>query len=1138
MAVRRTVAFATQTLTITVPKNRRPKFDLHLRIIDLNNVPLVSGTSFIKWHLSHSTAAEHRGRTDSCQVKDHKVAYNYDITLPVRLTVDKNGMLQECYVELEVVQEYGRGSGRGERITLGTVKLNLAEYVEQSEMATIAGEEPGVTRRYLMQDSKINSTLKVGIYMKQTEGDKNFVAPALKTAQVFSGIAGIMAGEQAELEDHGAAPSLTSKSREAGELQDMYRRTLAAYWSAQPGELKADECIEDIFAGGDGWGDREKPYSQQPRAQPLRFAGGDSSSSVSESEHGHMRGGSSAHHEQQPPLKITKQVTPINRLRKRKGEKILRETSQDLGVKRLGDDADILVLREVGEPAQREATTTTEASEDAEVIEISEPLEVPDILASLEEEGKALAPEEIYKQIETLRPNNDGDPNEPHHVKQTTFVKLRKKLMKGFTQQQLIIFYSVAKNIRQEKVNQGVIDSIKRKDQLGNQKQPVERSEWQPGTTPITQRLPGVDRIVKIMGYRKNVSKQLLVDRIMRDVWNLVLLEEIESPGELELSLQPWQVVLLKAGDKDTLFDKIRRTRRVRLDMYKPDNALRITSDKTTAEYAANDIEEAFQHTELKRMNLNNYLRQLANGPVALDSKSNLVTLFYTQKDFDVVSALTRTSIEAVGKSMLVIRGFDVSSIEEAKRTLVRFLPFKDAAERTFDTQKLGSAESAAFLSPVLTEHDSFEYKYRKRELGRLSMPIMRLTEPDTVEAQAAKPAKAPKTTLHGLVNRTLGTILRPASAVPLPKHELSNWIPNPTYEVSAEFGQALFPLEDVDPSRVVEAALSDPSKAPFLSTFPGLNSVFTSPNYSVVSRLQAPSLHYEFRPDLEHEPGQILPKLRIQMRTGRSGARATFRKLALSFDHRIHDVLLPDKAVDVRFQRRANLSFNNREYNDENVQAWVDAVTDNIESGGRLTAPPLRIQIPKWTIPGFPSEEKGMRTVTYHFSGIQFRQPVIGDLFGVAVSYNTVQSGKLGAKGSALTAHYSGHGDTELRDESAMKAFVERCFKMADLITDASKQTLPPSRLVRPRDMNSERKAKRMALSGDRAQAVDEQSVEPANDLVERVGEYPDVKDDAEAEGNAAAGKDVAEEQPVDGEMESRSDDSVAESEDNVRTL
>jgi hypothetical protein len=214
--------------------------------------------------------------------------YNYDITLPVRLTVDKNGVLQESFIELEVVQEYA-GSGRGERITLGNVKLNLAEYVEQSELAAAEGDDPGVTRRYLMQNSKINSTLKLGIYMRQTEGDKNFIAPALKTAQVFSGIAGIMAGEQAELEDSGSAPTLTSKSRDASELQDMYRRTLAAYWSAQPGELKADECIEDIFAGGDGWGDRAKPYSPQ---RGIRFttATGDSSTSVSGDESRDVQG--------------------------------------------------------------------------------------------------------------------------------------------------------------------------------------------------------------------------------------------------------------------------------------------------------------------------------------------------------------------------------------------------------------------------------------------------------------------------------------------------------------------------------------------------------------------------------------------------------------------------------------------------------------------------------------------------------------------------------------------------------------------------------------------------------------------------------------------------------------------------------
>lgn len=111
-------------------------------------------------------------------------------------------MLQESFIEFEVIQEYS-GGGRGERITLGNVKLNLAEYVEQSEMAGAEGEEPGVTRRYLMQDSKINSTLKICVYMKQIEGDKNFIAPPLKTAQVFSGIAGIVSGEQGDSEDAG-----------------------------------------------------------------------------------------------------------------------------------------------------------------------------------------------------------------------------------------------------------------------------------------------------------------------------------------------------------------------------------------------------------------------------------------------------------------------------------------------------------------------------------------------------------------------------------------------------------------------------------------------------------------------------------------------------------------------------------------------------------------------------------------------------------------------------------------------------------------------------------------------------------------------------------------------------------------------
>lgn len=125
--------------------------------MDLNNVPYVSGKSFVKWHIQHSAAAEHRGRTDRVAIKEHKVIYDYETQVPVRLVIDKTAMLQESWMMFEVLHEVS-SAGKGERTTLGTVKVNLAEYVEASEQEW----EEGVVRRYLMQDSKINSTLKVG----------------------------------------------------------------------------------------------------------------------------------------------------------------------------------------------------------------------------------------------------------------------------------------------------------------------------------------------------------------------------------------------------------------------------------------------------------------------------------------------------------------------------------------------------------------------------------------------------------------------------------------------------------------------------------------------------------------------------------------------------------------------------------------------------------------------------------------------------------------------------------------------------------------------------------------------------------------------------------------------------------------
>ncbi|KAI1114182.1 N-terminal C2 in EEIG1 and EHBP1 proteins-domain-containing protein [Nemania sp. NC0429] len=305
-----------------VNKARKPKFELHLWIYDLNNVPLVSGTSYVKWHLPNSIHGEHRGRTAKCSIDKihHRVTYNYSKTIPLRISIDRANNLTECPIEFEVLQEFPIGSGnRDEKISLGNVRLNLSEYIEESEAfarqstssrhpgsqergrdkttgqyvpyrgssasrsaidaerTTLSSSpgttmphpeendlvdeeaEEGIVRRYLMQDSKINSTLKIGILMVQADGERNYFAPPLKSASMFvGGISSIITGanEQGDAEDTGggALPNL-SKSRDTAEAQDMYRRALAASWDCHPGELNADECIEDIFAGGSGWRD-------------------------------------------------------------------------------------------------------------------------------------------------------------------------------------------------------------------------------------------------------------------------------------------------------------------------------------------------------------------------------------------------------------------------------------------------------------------------------------------------------------------------------------------------------------------------------------------------------------------------------------------------------------------------------------------------------------------------------------------------------------------------------------------------------------------------------------------------------------------------------------------------------------------
>jgi EEIG1/EHBP1-like protein len=107
----------------------------------------------VKWHLSSSS--EHGDRTPRVDIKEHKALFDYEKVISIRLVVDKNGVLQESNLELEIVHEVAIG-GKEERSGLGEVKVNVSEYVEATRQT-----QDLVQRRHLLQNSKVNSTLKV-----------------------------------------------------------------------------------------------------------------------------------------------------------------------------------------------------------------------------------------------------------------------------------------------------------------------------------------------------------------------------------------------------------------------------------------------------------------------------------------------------------------------------------------------------------------------------------------------------------------------------------------------------------------------------------------------------------------------------------------------------------------------------------------------------------------------------------------------------------------------------------------------------------------------------------------------------------------------------------------------------------------
>ena len=233
-------------------KSSRPKLKLHLQIHELSSIPLVTGQVFVKWHILHSSRGECRGKTDRVPIIDHKAGWtDYRKECTFKVGIGKGGVLQERMLIMEVWVEMI--SGR-ERLRIGNVAVNLSEY------ASVKSE----TRRYLLQESKMNSTVKVTISVVHVEGSRDYTTPPLKKAQMFHGITNLLAESKDLPQISRGIEQRNSKHLLHSPTQEMYRRTFAAQWRVQAGELAPGDVVEDIFKGGTGWKNDTPPTQSLP----------------------------------------------------------------------------------------------------------------------------------------------------------------------------------------------------------------------------------------------------------------------------------------------------------------------------------------------------------------------------------------------------------------------------------------------------------------------------------------------------------------------------------------------------------------------------------------------------------------------------------------------------------------------------------------------------------------------------------------------------------------------------------------------------------------------------------------------------------------------------------------------------------
>lgn len=303
---------------------------------------------------------------------------------------------------------------------------------------------------------------------------------------------------------------------------------------------------------------------------------------------------------------------------------------------------------------------------------------------------------------------------------------------------------------------------------------------------------------------------------------------------------------------------------------------------------------------------------------------------------------------------------------------------------------------------------------------------------------------------------------------------EKSCWSPKPVFEVAAEFGQALLPLNQSFATTIRDENLP----CVFTGVIPGLPKFlldlkWAQPDFTTTSQ----TLAYQFIPSPKNhnrKTPETYPNLTVLVELSPSG-QVHVKGVGLSIEELLVDVLIPDWATDIRYKRSQKVWLQNPE-RDENLGGFFEAIRANIISGERLTAPPtLQLQIPGWTVKGSKKREKaGVCEAEYVFTGIEHQQTAEIDFEGRDLRYSGQQGGKLAGKEGMLELYYGPISDNRDNEWTSLSRFFESTFRISRRINDAASNTRPLEKMYKRR-MEGEQRAHQQSTAHVKEDAAHE---------------------------------------------------------------